>query len=128
MQNVESKMSAVRITKHAIERYQARVNPKASQDDARLMLCRMVCMGHVRSTPRHWMRTAAKTPGLVFVYWSQMPGVCALVLNGALITVITRKTCQTRRDHLQLVATNEAPFGPSDDRRFRHPELPLEAA
>ncbi len=128
MQKLESKMSAVRITQHAISRYQMRVDPQASCNDARVMLCRMVCMGRVRPTPRHWTHSVAKTPGLVFVYWSRLPGVCALVLDGALITVLDRKTCQARPDHLRLVSIDGEPSAPPSDRRLRSADLPLEAA
>jgi hypothetical protein len=96
-------MLQVRLTQHVIDRYRQRVDSTASPDEARLVLGRMVCMGRARSTPRHWMRNVNKTPGLRFIYWAELPGVCGLVLDGALITLITRELCKSER-HLHLVA------------------------
>lgn len=49
------------------------------------------------------------TPGLMFVYCAARPGVCALIQNGTVLTVITRALCSssTSRRHLRLV-----PSGP----------------
>lgn len=81
----------LRVTRHAIERYQQRVEPGRSYEGARRRLEQMVGLGRTRSTPRHWMRgKVAPTPGLRFLYWSQLPNVCALLKDGVVITIVTR--------------------------------------
>jgi hypothetical protein len=120
-------MLKVRITDHVVQRYCQRVDPRATAAEARLVLGRMVSLGRVRSTPRHWMRNVNKTPGLVFLYWAELPGVCGLVLNGALVTLVTRELCQRDRHHLQLVPSATAP---AVDRlpQLRLADAPKEAA
>jgi hypothetical protein len=87
-----------RITRHAIGRYIGRVDHVASQDEALRCIARIIECGHVRSTPRHWMRAGARLiQGLRFVYWAGQAHVCLLVLDGAVITVITRALCQRPR-------------------------------
>jgi hypothetical protein len=84
-------MVRARITQHAIERYISRVEPSASPDRARACVEQIVIRGQVRSTPRHWMRHQVRiTPGLRFVYWAEQPYVCALVLDGAVVTIVHR--------------------------------------
>src|SRR4051794_33451574 len=81
----------LRISRHAIERYQQRVEPGSSLLAARLRLGQMVALGRTRATPRHWMRgQVSLTPGLRFLYWAQRPNLCALVMNDVVITVLTR--------------------------------------
>lgn len=112
-------MLKVRITDHVIQRYCQRVDPAASATQARLVLGRMVSLGRARSTPRHWMRNVNQTPGLVFLYWAELPGVCGLVINGALVTLVTRELCRRDRRHLELVSSVPAPVVD------RHPHLRL---
>src|SRR4051794_1600010 len=79
------------VTRHAVDRYRQRVEPSASYMTARLRLEQMVALGRTRSTPRHWMRgRISPTPGLRFLYWSQRPSICALVVGNAIVTVVTR--------------------------------------
>jgi hypothetical protein len=120
-------MLKVRITDHVIQRYRHRVDPEATVGQARLVLGRMVSLGHVRSTPRHWMRNVNQSPGLVFLYWAELPGVCGLVINGALVTLVTRELCRRDRRHLELVPSVAAPVT-EGRRHLRLVEAPKEAA
>ena len=80
---------------HAIERCQQRVAPDLTIDEIRALLLTMVSSGRVRTTPRKWMKgSVSLTPGLRFVYWSELPDVCGLVRDGTLVTVVTRTTCR----------------------------------
>jgi hypothetical protein len=118
----------VRLTQHAIDRYLQRIDTTATTTEARFVLGRLVCLGCVRSTPRHWMRHIQKTPGLLFIYWAELPGVCGLVLDGALITLITRELCRAE-SHLHALPT--LPDGPepeSEMRRLHLAQAPKEAA
>jgi hypothetical protein len=75
-----------------------------------MALQRFVSMGRMRPTPRHWMSDRRVEPGTCFVYWSQKPRVCAIVCDGAVVTVITAELvrCSPRR-HLRSVATEARP-------------------
>src|SRR4051794_11546231 len=119
-------MLQVRLTQHEIDRYRQRVAPTASPQEARLVLGRMVCLSRARSTPRHWMRDIKQTPGLRYLYWAELPGVCGLALDGALLTLITRELCRSER-HLHLVPGPPAPELQLA-RRLHAVEAPKEAA
>jgi hypothetical protein len=84
-----------RVTHHAVERYIDRVEPSATRHQAASAIARIVGRGQVRSNPRHWMRGLVRqTPGLRFIYLAEQPGVCALVIDGAVVTIITRRLCR----------------------------------
>lgn len=83
-------MREVRITSHAIERWQQRVDPSAIWLSAHLTLRRLLNTGRSRPNPRHWMRRPTD-PGTTFVFNARQPGVCVIVTNGAAVTVITRE-------------------------------------
>lgn len=117
----------VYITDHVVQRYRQRVDDSASPAGARLVLGRMISLGHTRSTPRHWMRDVRKTPGLVFLYWAELPGVCGLVLDGALVTLLTRQLCKAER-HLHLVPAGPTVLPLEQPRRLGLVETPKEAA
>jgi hypothetical protein len=52
----------------------------------------------VRPHPRRWMRGHVRlTPGLRFIYWSELPGVCGLAVGSTLVTVVTRSLYRRRR-------------------------------
>lgn len=122
-----SRALRVRITDHVVLRYRQRVDPGASPAEARLVLGRMISLGRTRSTPRHWMRHVHQTPGLVFLYWAELPGVCGLVLDGALVTLLTRQLCKADR-HLQLVPAGPAAAPFEQPHHLRLVEAPKEAA
>lgn len=94
------------ISTHAVDRWRERVDPQGSFLEARLALGRFISHSRARATPRHWMREDVKpTPGLLFLYSVDCPGVCVLVRDGAVLTVITRAltSSPTGRRHLRLV-------------------------
>jgi hypothetical protein len=84
----------VYISGHAIQRWRERVDPGTRVPAARAALARFLAHGRSRSTPRHWMSVVKQSPGVRFVYSSDMPGVCVLVRDGAALTVVTRTLCQ----------------------------------
>ena len=85
----------VALTAHAIGRWQERVDPHATKFDAARALSDLLAQGRRRPTPRRWT-TAAPEPGLIFVYAAARPGVCALVRDGTVITVLSRALCRSR--------------------------------
>lgn len=86
------------VTLHAVERCQERAAPMHSHFHVRQLLEDMAAQGHVRKTPRRWMRSQVTlTPGLRFLYWSDLPDICALVIGTSIVTVITRAMCRRPR-------------------------------
>lgn len=101
-------MESPRITEHAIQRYITRVDGSASKEEARSRVEWIITRGRIRSTPRHWMRSSSRTtPGLRYVYCWQQPDVCALVLDGAVVTVLTHELCRP----LRLTVAHETSTG-----------------
>lgn len=102
----------VRLSAHAVQRWCERVDPGASQIEARLALGQLISRGRVRPTPRHWT-SASAAPGLTFVYWSQRSDVCALIVDGVVVTVLTRALCRGTALHGTgaLGATRTDPMG-----------------
>jgi len=85
------------ISQHAIERCRQRVGPQLSDAGAAVLLGRLAAEGRARPTPRRWMRgKVAQTPGLRFIYWSDLPDVCALAVQSTIVTVVTRSLYRGR--------------------------------
>jgi hypothetical protein len=87
-------MREVRITAHAIERWQQRVDPHASWLSAHLAIRKLLNTGRSRPNPRHWMRRPVD-PGTTFVYSASHPGVGVVVTNATAVTLVTRKLART---------------------------------
>jgi len=97
---------APRVSQHAITRYIERVDAGASRLEARFAIGRLLALGRARAVPRHWMRRNGidAQPGLLFVYCAASPGVCVLVRDRTVVTVITRAMCTANRpQHLTAV-------------------------
>lgn len=98
------------ITRHAVDRYIERVERTASASLAHQRISNILLGGRCRSTPRHWMRGQAHiTPGLRFVYWTGQPDVCLLVLDGAVVTVLTRRLSRRWRREAGVEPGSVAP-------------------
>jgi hypothetical protein len=79
-----------RVSRHAIQRYLERVDDSLSPAKARRAVQEILRAGRSRSTPRRWTQHVRATPGLRFVYWHERPDICLLVLDGTVVTVLTR--------------------------------------
>lgn len=80
-------------TRHAIERFQQRVAPVTTAEAARRI--RAAAAGaKARPTPR-WWTPVAPAPGLRFLYPADLPGVCLLTRDGAVITIFERSECRS---------------------------------
>lgn len=79
-------------TRHAIERFQQRVAPVTTAEAARRIRA-AADSSKVRPTPR-WWTPVAPAPGLLFLYPAELPGVCLLVRDGAVITLFERSQCR----------------------------------
>jgi hypothetical protein len=82
---------SLRVADHAVLRFRERVDPAASPVGARTAIQQIARLGKASSRPRHWMCDTRSTPGTVYIYWQQWPGVALLVRDGCVVTVCTRK-------------------------------------
>jgi hypothetical protein len=89
--------SGLVVTVHAIVRYQQRVDGNASPRAAAEALAAIATRGRRRTRARHWMRGTIPTPGTVFVYSAASPGVCLLVREHTIVTVLSRASCRRWR-------------------------------
>jgi hypothetical protein len=87
-------ITRVRLNAHAVGRWCERVDPGATQLEACSALGQLISHGRVSATPRHWT-DADPAPGLTFVYWAQRPSVCAIIVDGVVVTVLTRALCRS---------------------------------
>jgi hypothetical protein len=109
---------AAAVTLHAAERWTQRVDRGASIHEARLAVQRFIAFGRVRPTARHWMRGRVRQePGTVFAYNAHRPDVCAVILDGVVVTILTRSLFASRPRHLAL--TPAAPQATSALERAR---------
>jgi hypothetical protein len=105
------------ITRHAIERYQQRVDPHASVREAAVALSRIMDKAAVCSRPRRWSRVIAQAPGTRYLYSADRPGVCLVVAGGAVVTVHSRVVCAAWRHLVQA----EGQYRPSHHPRQESP-------
>jgi hypothetical protein len=82
-------LTSIRITRHAVDRFQERVLPGSSKLEARLALQQFVSMGRLRPNARHWMSDQRPDPEKRFIYWAGHPRVCAIIVGRTVVTVIT---------------------------------------
>ena len=116
--------SAPHISRHAIERYQQRVDPSASYLEAQLALTRFVTLGRHRPVPRWWMRGHVRTdPGVRFCYLSASPHLCAVLVEGVVVTVLTKSMFAASRrvsDHIRPAErVHRQPVNAADRARWR---------
>lgn len=94
------------ITRHAIERYQQRVDRAATKREAAVAISHILDKATARPRPRRWSRTIGQAPGSRYLYSSDHPGVCLVVAGGAVVTVHSRAVCAGwRRLQSELVET-----------------------
>lgn len=99
------------VTRHAIERYQQRVDPRASAREAAVAISGIAEAAAVCSRPRRWSRVIAQAPGTRYLYSADRPGVCLVVAGGAVVTVHARSVCAAWR----------AALASDNSRRLRRP-------
>jgi hypothetical protein len=97
-------LSTAGVTDHAIERWIARVDVSAGPREARLAIQRFVSLGRARAVPRHWMRGYVREePGTRYVYNASHSKACAVIVDGAIVTILTKDLFEGRRRHLHAV-------------------------
>ena len=86
----------VRITTHALDRFQERMDPGASRQAAFGAMRELLAYGIVRTTPRWWTTGHAET-NTRFVYSDLDPDVSLVLASDAVFTVLTRELCRPAR-------------------------------
>ena len=82
------------VTAHAINRYQERVEPAASRQEALRAIREILGHARSRSRPRLWTKVNTR-PGCRYLYSADHPGVCLVVRGRAVVTVFSRSSCAT---------------------------------
>ena len=82
----------IRITTHALDRFQERMNRGASRQDAFAAMRELLAYGLVRTSPRWWTSGRVEA-GTRYVYSDLDPDVCLVVVDDAVATVLTRQLC-----------------------------------
>jgi hypothetical protein len=80
----------LRLSSHAIERWSERVAGSTDLAAAVAELDAFVSRAARRSRPRNWMAHVNGVPGDLYLYDATAPGVCAIVRDATVITVIVR--------------------------------------
>jgi hypothetical protein len=116
--------AAAFVTAHAIERYQARVDPTASRRAGLRAIREIVADGKNRSKPRHWTNVGAR-PGCRYVYSAKHPGICLVIRGGAVVTLFSRTTCSQWRPAPDggAAARSPQPYRRPQAGAFRHLEV-----
>jgi hypothetical protein len=113
-------MMRVAVSSHAVDRYIERVDRRASRQEALFGLGQIVALGRSRPLPRHWLRDhVAPAAGLTFLTWCQRPGICLLVRDGVVVTVITRAMCGPQTDHHLAAVRREPHRSAAETARWR---------
>jgi hypothetical protein len=106
--STSSSKPSLHISRHAIERYQQRVDPAVSDAEARIALTRFVMTGRHRPTPRWWMRDHVRAgAGVTFCYCANRADACAIIVDYTVVTVVSRQmfAASKRPTHLRPVST-----------------------
>ncbi|MDQ6747285.1 MAG: hypothetical protein M3010_04155 [Candidatus Dormibacteraeota bacterium] len=86
----------IRITNHALDRFQERMSPGATRQQAFYAMRELLAYGMVRTTPR-WWTTGRIEAGTRYVYSDLDADVCLIVKEDVVATVLTRDLCQPPR-------------------------------
>lgn len=101
------------LTRHAIKRFQERVEQLPAKEVARIIM-RAAARASVRPKPR-WWTPVAPSAGLLFLYPATLPGICLLVRERSVVTVLTRAQCRVWR------ARRDAEIVKHDKRAYHRP-------
>jgi hypothetical protein len=85
----------IRISQHAILRYQERVD--ASSSAAVGAIRQILTTGSARPRPRNWTTSRAE-PGMSWIYAAERPDICLVVRNSTVVTVLTVELCTQSLD------------------------------
>ncbi len=86
-------------TAHAIHAWNKRVDPDLDFGQCATRLRAFVSVAKPQKRPRRWTvdaggRLAAAHPAIVWLYSADFPGVCGVVRNNTVATIVTRDLCR----------------------------------
>jgi hypothetical protein len=87
----------IRISQHAIRRYQERVDASSSVAVAVGVMRQILSTGSARPRPRNWT-TSRVEPGMRWIYAADRPDICLVVRNSTVVTVLTVELCAQSLD------------------------------
>lgn len=87
----------IRISQHAIQRYQERVDASSSVAIAVGAMRQILATGSARPRPRNWTTSRAE-PGMRWIYAADRPDICLVVRNSTVVTVLTVDLCAQSLD------------------------------
>jgi hypothetical protein len=87
----------IRISQHAIQRYQERVDASASVASAVGAMRQILTTGAARPRPRNWTTSRAE-PGMRWIYGADRQDICLVVRNNTIVTVLTVELCAQSLD------------------------------
>ena len=87
----------IRISHHAILRYQDRVDASSSLASAVGAIRQILTTGAARPRPRNWTTSRAE-PGMRWIYGADRPDICLVVRNSTVVTVLTVELCAQSLD------------------------------
>jgi hypothetical protein len=87
----------IRISEHAIQRYQERVDASSSVAVAVGAMRQILTTGTARPRPRNWTTSRAE-PAMRWIYAAERPDICLVVRNSTVVTVLTVELCAQSLD------------------------------
>ena len=87
----------IRISQHAIQRYQERVDASSSVAVAVGAMRQILTTGSARPRPRNWTTSRAE-PAMRWIYGAERPDICLVVRNSTVVTLLTVELCARSLD------------------------------
>jgi hypothetical protein len=98
----------IRISQHAIQRYQERVDASSSVAGALGAMRQILTTGASRPRPRNWT-TSRTEPGMRWIYTADRRDICLVVRNSTVVTVLTVELCAQSQDGGSYAPTPHRP-------------------
>lgn len=102
----------ITVTHHAALRYGQRTDQGVTLHQAVQTIRELLGAGRASPRPRRWTRLGGYKPGTRFVSSAAHPGVCLIVVDGAVVTVYSRRVCRQWRNSTGPTAQNRRQISP----------------
>ena len=96
------RMELERVSRHAVERYIERVDPRLDARQAAEAIREIWRSGRARPRPRWWSSRMGERPGTRYVYSAADADVCLIAAGRCVVTVQSRAICHEWRGQEQL--------------------------
>ncbi len=87
-------MRKASVSRHAVRRYIERIDPSAHFNDALAAIQAIRAVARARPRPRWWTSRRGEVPGTRYLYSAQHAGICLVVQDGVVATVMSRAVCR----------------------------------